>query len=440
MLPPPSRPWTPRRLPGLLLWASADFGLTAGILAAQMTATNTESLQVADDAALSGADADWFTAGWFWMDSSGGNRGMWGKYGSGNQLEWLLFMATNDRVRFFNSGNGSASVSADDQVTLAINAWHLAVAWHDSVANTINLRVDNGIVRSTAHTTGTFNGTALFEMGRFSQSATQLWNGRQAQVMYAKTPTPIGALIAAIQSRLWNGGAGIRHLDLSVQEKTDWGLTNGVGSLWPLEEASGNRADVISGKTATDINTVTNAAAKAQTLFNADPVAQVRDRSRFGNNLSSVVASRPTYRTALFGAKPGLRFSSSLLTLTAPLVLAGDFTISVAVAVKGGFGAYFGHSSGTGKVVQTDAAHLTLTNDANASLALTHGAIDVGLHEVTLVRSGTTVTRYLDGVADGTGTLAGTITLDQVGRVGGATAPLDADLADIVAYDRAYAA
>ena len=70
-------------------------------------------------------------------------------------------------LHFFVSPNGSAEASVNTPSALSTGAWHLIVAWHDAVANTINLQVDNGTVYSTTHSAGVVDGPAPFKIGSF---------------------------------------------------------------------------------------------------------------------------------------------------------------------------------------------------------------------------------------------------------------------------------
>src|SRR5688572_15128488 len=66
--------WTPKRLPGLLLWLAADYGLPQIGPAAQLTIASSESLSIADNAALSTGDVDSWLAAWGYMDAIVGGQ------------------------------------------------------------------------------------------------------------------------------------------------------------------------------------------------------------------------------------------------------------------------------------------------------------------------------------------------------------------------------
>lgn len=433
---PPRPPWTPRRLPGLKVWAAANFGVTfAAVASADFRAAQSEYLTVADSASFSGADVGWWTCGWLRINALGTNRGVWSKYGAASaDQEFTVFHSSANQMQFFVRG-GTTTTGVTNTPTLPANTWWFVCCWHDPTLNTINIRVNHGTPTSAAHSVGTRDGTAPFEIGR--DFASRYWDGRIDHVAYGKTPADIGLVIDDISSRFYGGGTGLPYNDITSTEKTDWGLIE----LWNLDEISDgsgavNRVGSHAGTVLTDTNTTPSGAGIVPTTR----IASITDRSPLVNHLiQSTVAVQPRLGSNIFGSLPGIRFvSGAWLGLTSAVVLTGDFTLDI-VAMMGDFtGTYAGHVSGTGSIVQTDADTLTIMNDAGTALAINHTAYDSGVHEVTLVRSGSTITRYLDGQPDGTGTLSGTITLDRIGVQGASTLPLTADVASLVLYDRAY--
>lgn len=176
--------------------------------AAQFTAANSESLSIADNAALSMADIDFTLWAWVYLDSKSGNRNIVSKLDAGNtNYEYFTYFSTaDDRFHFGVSPNGTPGavkeVVAATFGSPALATWSFVVAWHDSVANTLNIQVNNGAVDSTAHSAGVFNGIAAFQIGR--NSSGNYWDGRIDQVGLAKR-----VLSSAERSQLYNGGNGL---------------------------------------------------------------------------------------------------------------------------------------------------------------------------------------------------------------------------------------
>jgi hypothetical protein len=172
--------------------------------AGQFTAANTESLSIADNALLSGGDTDFTVSAWFYVDSLAANRTVVSKYNTtGNQREYLLRVLTTGSVNLFLSGDGSASTSiATATGAVVTGQWYFCVFWHDSVANTGNVQLNNGTVVSVAHTTGVFDGTADFRIGVFGTTG-EPFDGRIDEVGFWRR-----VLTAAERGALFNSGAG----------------------------------------------------------------------------------------------------------------------------------------------------------------------------------------------------------------------------------------
>jgi len=124
-----------------------------------------------DNASLSTGDIDFSVGGWFWFNSKNKTRyGLVGKWRSdNNQREYVLdYDNTVDRLRFVVSNNGTATtaVTASNFGAVPTGQWIFVMCWHDSVGNTINIRVNGGTANSAAHTTGVFNSTSAFRISR----------------------------------------------------------------------------------------------------------------------------------------------------------------------------------------------------------------------------------------------------------------------------------
>lgn len=175
--------------------------------ASQFTAANSEYLSIADNSDLSMGDIDFTIAGWIYLDTLGADRGVISKWATAPNSEYLVQVLASNQLRFQVSNNGTAATGiTNTSVTLAATTWYFFVAWHDSVANTVNLQVNNGTIASTAHTTGVFNGASELRIGSV-QSAGQYWNGRIDDTGLWKGRV----LTAAQRTNLYNGGAGLAY-------------------------------------------------------------------------------------------------------------------------------------------------------------------------------------------------------------------------------------
>ena len=160
-----------------------------------------------DNAALSTGDIDFTIAGWVYLDSLPGSGGQTfvSKWAAGQKEYTLLqeFNSPNNRFIFYVSSDGTAvtTVNANTLGTPSIATWYFIVAWHDSVANTINIQVNNGTADSVAYTSGLINGTSAINLGSLNGTAGYYHNGRMDEFGFWKK-----VLTSAEKTDLYNSG------------------------------------------------------------------------------------------------------------------------------------------------------------------------------------------------------------------------------------------
>lgn len=148
--------------------------------AASFVAANQEVLRVADTAVLRADNSASFAVGAWVNLSSLVNSTIIGKYRlDNNTREYLLFFAANDsgtvnRFKFAvsNDGTSPSTVVANNFGLPSTSTWYYVIAWHDAVADTINISVNNGTADSAAHTTGVFGGGGNFQVGALQVDGT----------------------------------------------------------------------------------------------------------------------------------------------------------------------------------------------------------------------------------------------------------------------------
>lgn len=165
-------------------------GTAAGILdtARDFTAASNEYLSIADNADIAGGDVVIFV--WAWVRhgalTPATTPGIMSKWPGGGDNEISLY-ADGDAQRygFAVSGNGSdtITVTANSFGDPADEVWHLVMAWHDPVLNTINIQVDGGTVDSTSHSAGVHDGAGAFTLGAIGTSFT--WTGQLDEAGWA---------------------------------------------------------------------------------------------------------------------------------------------------------------------------------------------------------------------------------------------------------------
>ena len=175
--------------------------------AAQFTAATSESLSIADNAALSMGDIDFTVCCWAYLDSTGVTRDLLTKHMSvGDQRAYRLNIQASNEAFFYvdplGTSIGEASILATTFGAWTAATWHFVIAWHDATANTINIQVDNTGVNSTAFTLGVFDNTAAFQLGN-SGNNDAFHNGRVDEAAVWKR-----VLTADERSYMYNSGLG----------------------------------------------------------------------------------------------------------------------------------------------------------------------------------------------------------------------------------------
>ena len=278
--------------------------------AAQFTAADSESLSIADNAAMSTGDIDFSWAGWVYLDDKSADRQIAGKWDTAsNNREWNVgYDNTGDRFRFIVSPDGTStntSVDADNLGSPSTGRWYFIVVWHDATANTINIQVDNGTVDSVAHTTGLSDQGGAFELGARNGGAADFFDGRMVAGAFWKK-----VLTAAERTWLYHEGNGRIYGDIG---RTGDGsaLKTSLQSWHELDEASGTRVDAHGSNDLTDNNTVTDAEGITNNLVWSGRLDSIVPNSTIGSlaeatltalgNLAVIAAGKPrsTRRTSI---------------------------------------------------------------------------------------------------------------------------------------------
>ncbi len=244
---------------------------------AHFTRTNSEHLDAGSSNNLDFGDEDFTIAFWASLDSKpAGAQTIVSKFREGTNRQYFVdFESVGDRFRFLVDSDGTSGttiVSANNFGSPAVNTLIFVVAWHDSIANTINIQVNNGAANSAAHSAGVFQGSALFSLGSYQDSggsAIELFNGIADEVaVWNRT------LTSTEKEELYNSGAAV-NLQLflfssdiiksiggfvSATKENCTGplcfITSSLEAYWKLEESTDTRYDFANGNNLEDINTV----------------------------------------------------------------------------------------------------------------------------------------------------------------------------------------
>ena len=154
-------------------------------LASQFTRANTEYLSSADTADLSVADIEFCFAAWVYLDSEpAAGMTVISKNTSGTNREYrLTWNNTTQRFNWQAFDSGGTSIGTADATTFGATAtatWYFLYCYHDPVANTLGLSVNNGTINTVATTGVPADTTSAFGIGADAAAAT--WDGRIDEV------------------------------------------------------------------------------------------------------------------------------------------------------------------------------------------------------------------------------------------------------------------
>jgi hypothetical protein len=438
--------FVPTDISGLQLWLKADTGVIGGG-AGQFTAASSQYLSIADNASLSTGDIDFTVAGWVYLDSLPATNNFFGTvtrwHTSGSPVHREYALITYDisgtvRFHFFvrnAADSDNASVVANTLGTPATGTWYFIVAWHDSVADTLNISVNDGVVDSQAHTGGVVDSAADFNIGAYTTS--NYHSGRIDQVGLWKR-----VLTAAERTALYNSGNGAAYPDLTAALKTN------LISYWELDEASGTRNDshgtnhlTASASSPTLANGVSNG-----TVSDGDPVGQWTDQSGNGNHATQTTAAKkPLYKVSIVNGQPVVRFDGTNDYLaTANVTIAQPITTFVVFQRTAALKA-----SSHALLALTPTIVITPTPNGFTSLDAGTAWIDGTAWAAstfflsTVVVNGASSVLYKNGASDATGNpgSAGWATEPiVVGSTDGTNNFLGGDVTEIIIYNSALSA
>jgi YD repeat-containing protein len=187
------------------LASTNNVGQAAGKVnsAANFVASSSQRLSIADNAAMSVGDIDFTFSGWVYLGNKSSLRPILGKK-SATESEYLLYYNNNgDRIMFglrTGSNGNLGTVAANNYGSPPVGTWFFVVAWHDSVADTVNIQINNGPVNTASTTGAPSDSGAPFNIGFGTVS---YMDGRIDGVGFWKR-----ILTPNERAALYNGGAG----------------------------------------------------------------------------------------------------------------------------------------------------------------------------------------------------------------------------------------
>lgn len=139
-------------------------------------------------------------SGWAQLDAVTGEQCFIAQF---NAAGYAIQTLTTNLI-FYVDGTGALDSIAATNI-LQTGTWYFFVCWHDSIADTINIQIDNATVASKSHTDGIVAPTQNFVMGDQGTSARPM-NGRLDSVSYWwRVLTPLE------RTQLYNNGNGLDY-------------------------------------------------------------------------------------------------------------------------------------------------------------------------------------------------------------------------------------
>ncbi len=178
-------------------------------------------LSIPDNPSLSTGDVDFTIAAWVYINSlpTTSFQDYVGKFdaASNNREYLLLYYYSAKKFAFSVSSDGTnpntktVTVSSPNP-PLASN-WYFLVAWHNSINNTLNLQVNNGKPQTLSYSSGVFDSTAPFTIGKRYSGPTAYMNGRIDAVGFWKR-----VLTSSERTELYNSGNGLEYPFSTTQD------------------------------------------------------------------------------------------------------------------------------------------------------------------------------------------------------------------------------
>ena len=311
--------------------------------ARQYTLANSESHRRANEATFRTGGGDFMVGAFVYSDSHSGPSndiilcfGGGSVFTTGTNADYALILSASKPRMYVYDLTYAIWGSA-----LNLNTWYFVAGWYDSVGDKIYVSVDGGTPTSTSQSNGATDGATYFHVSGRSTSATKMFDGRIARAFLLKPPTALGdgsagTLAKTIIDRMVDGGTGLTWAEISLQERTDWGLTPGNGAFYIGNEASGNLTDSVNSKDLTDTNTVTTAAGPGSgDAADGDPLDGITDLTINAKQYVQATRSKqPQFseNQALVGGKNCLLFSGGqLLALAADYLTGTEGLVSMSI-------------------------------------------------------------------------------------------------------------
>ena len=180
-------------------------------------ASSVERASIADNADMSVGDIDFTWAIWVNLESKTTHRCVFEKGvdqlpGGGVDMEYRLhYDVTADRFIFTVANNSAgASVNANNLGSPSTATWYFIVCEHDSVANELRIKVNDGTADTASWSGGSWDSGGFFFFGMQYYTAVEAnwipFDGLMDEALFWKR-----ILTSGEHTELWNNGDGFPH-------------------------------------------------------------------------------------------------------------------------------------------------------------------------------------------------------------------------------------
>jgi hypothetical protein len=155
---------------------------------ADFESTESDFLEIADNAALSTGDIDFTISAWVNLESEAVDMDIVSKYEGGGVQEYRLFyLQSSDVFRFTIQDAAGATVGAvNSSINPSTGTWYHITVYHDSVNNQVGMIINNG-TPTTGNTSASPTDTASsFRLGARNTTETSFFDGLIDEVGFWK--------------------------------------------------------------------------------------------------------------------------------------------------------------------------------------------------------------------------------------------------------------
>lgn len=175
--------------------------------ALSLASASLQYLSIADNTDLSTGDVDFTLACWVNLATSAVTAqefmGKWDDLVALRREYWMGCFSSRFQFGVSSTGNNQTFQAANTLGVPSTATWYFVVGWHDSVANTINIQVNNGAVDSTSYSSGVIDSAERFTMGANRTVPANFLNGKIDEAGVWKR-----ILTSAERTALYNSGNG----------------------------------------------------------------------------------------------------------------------------------------------------------------------------------------------------------------------------------------